>query len=361
MNQFVTTVLAGAIFVSLTGCNPTQSTPQTITASNRPVQVIELGGQQTQQFKSFSGTVQAKESSTLAFKVPGTTQSIDVKEGDRVTKGQVLGQLDPHDYQVSLDELHARMLEAKSAHKLAKAELTRVKQATQDDAIASVNLDRAISGYERSLSAVKVVEKNIQRAEDALSYTTLRAPFDGVIGSIRLEAYEQAIPGIGVVTVQKENLFEVEIQVPENMIQQFSLGQQAQLSWYQAKQSYPAVVAELSPIKHNIKQTYSVTLDIVNPPSDLFDGKAITVTTQARPNLTSYCIPYSALLGEKETLHVNVVRDKIVHQTHVELDSLDANQACITGQLYQGDYVVVAGSHYLTGGDNVTRINIKEL
>ncbi|MCV5276044.1 hypothetical protein OFC49_35485, partial [Escherichia coli] len=76
------------------------------------------------------------------------------------------------------------MLEAQSAHKLAKAELKRVKQATSDDAIASVNLDRAISSYERSLSAVKVVEKNIQRAKDALRYTTLRAPFTGIVADV---------------------------------------------------------------------------------------------------------------------------------------------------------------------------------
>ncbi|MCV6037316.1 HlyD family secretion protein, partial [Escherichia coli] len=85
-----------------------------------------------------------------------------VNKGSVVEKGQVIATLDKHDYQVSLEELQARMLEAQSAHKLAKAELKRVKQATSDDAIASVNLDRAISSYERSLSAVKVVEKNIQ-------------------------------------------------------------------------------------------------------------------------------------------------------------------------------------------------------
>ncbi|MCV5664160.1 biotin/lipoyl-binding protein, partial [Escherichia coli] len=86
------------------------------------------------------------------FRVPGTVESVFVNKGSVVEKGQVIATLDKHDYQVSLEELQARMLEAQSAHKLAKAELKRVKQATSDDAIASVNLDRAISSYERSLS-----------------------------------------------------------------------------------------------------------------------------------------------------------------------------------------------------------------
>ncbi|MCC4820996.1 biotin/lipoyl-binding protein, partial [Vibrio lentus] len=90
------------------------------------------------------------------FRVPGTIQKMMVSVGDSVKKGQPLAQLDPHDYQVALEELQARALEAKSAHKLAKSELVRVKQAIADNAIADVNLDRAISGYERSEAAVKV-------------------------------------------------------------------------------------------------------------------------------------------------------------------------------------------------------------
>lgn len=97
--------------------------------------------------------------SRFIFRVPGTINNIAVKAGDSVVKGQLIAQLDDHDYQVVLQELEAKMLEAQSAHKLAKAELQRVQQAAQDDAIAQVNLDRAISGYERSQSAIKVVKK----------------------------------------------------------------------------------------------------------------------------------------------------------------------------------------------------------
>lgn len=360
MNHIIKNAALSTVALALFGCNQTQSSLQE-TTSSRPIQVIEVAGSSAELNKSFSGTVAAKEIADLSFRVPGTLTSVLVKKGDHVESGQVLARLDPHDYQVSLDELNARMLEAKSAHKLAKAELRRIKQATSDDAIASVNLDRAISSYERSVSAVKVVEKNIQRAKDALRYTELRAPFSGIVGEVKAEQFEQTTPGLSVVTLQQDNNWEVDIDVPENLIQDFTLGQNATFTWYGSEQLQVATVSEIAPKKHQLKQTYTVTLDVNSETAELFNGKAVTVTTQFAPKASSHCFPYSALVGEKASLHVNVVREETVRQESVNLNSIDAYQACVSGNFSQGDYVVISGSHYLNEGDAAPNLTIKTL
>ncbi|MGP8306143.1 efflux RND transporter periplasmic adaptor subunit [Vibrio sp. YIC-376] len=360
MNYLIKTAALSSVALALFGCNQTQQ-PFQQSFTSRPIQVVEVTDASTALNKSFSGIVEAKEIADLSFRVPGTLSSVLVKKGDHVEKGQVIARLDPHDYQVSLDELNARMLEAKSANKLASSELRRVRQATSEDAIASVNLDRAISNYERSVSAIKVVEKNIQRAKDALNYTELRTPFAGVIGEVKVEQFEQTTPGLSVVTLQQDNNWEVDIDVPENMITEFSLGQNASLTWYGSEQNYGAVVSEISPKKHMLKQTYTVTLDVDSISADLFNGKAVTVNTHFTSQASSHCFPYSAVLGEKASLHVNVVRNEIVHEEPVNLESLDAYQACVTGNFTQGDYVVISGSHYLNEGDTTPNLTIKTL
>ncbi|GAL35144.1 probable Co/Zn/Cd efflux system membrane fusion protein [Vibrio maritimus] len=276
-------------------------------------------------------------------------------------KGDIIARLDPHDYQVALEELQAKMLEAQSAHKLAKAELKRVKLATEDNAIASVNLDRATSGYERSLSAVKVVDKNIQRAKDTLRYTQLVAPFDGVIASVGFDAHEQVLPGIAVATMQDNSTLDVEIDVPENMIDQFSINDKGSVTWYQSDSTLNAHVTEIAPLPHLIKQTYTVTYTLDNASQQLFSGKSVTVSSQAAVATDSFCIPYSALVGEKETMHINLVRDNEVVATPVELKSLDAYQACISGNVKGDDYVVVSGSFYLKDGDVADKLVLRDL
>ncbi|GEM80292.1 efflux RND transporter periplasmic adaptor subunit [Vibrio superstes] len=355
------TIVASTLVLLLSACQQIESTPEIASKPQRSIQVVELQDPTSQATKQFTGVVHSQEKAGLAFRVPGTISELLIKKGDFVEKGQVIARLDPHDYQVALEEFEARMLEAKSAHKLAKAELSRVKQAIDDDAIASVNLDRAISGYERSLSAVKVVQKNIERAQDTLSYTELRAPFSGVIGGVNYEQHEQVLPGIAVASLQDNNRLEVDIDVPENLIHEFKPHQSTKVTWYQAKHSVPATVSEVASQPHLIKQTYTVTMTLDASSEMLFPGKSVTVVANLSIGDSSYCVPYSSILGNKHDMRVNVVNQGIIESRPVELDSIDANNACIKGDLSAGDQIVISGTHYLNEGDKADKITVREI
>ncbi|MDN3697055.1 efflux RND transporter periplasmic adaptor subunit [Vibrio cortegadensis] len=373
-DTFKLSLLASCIFL-LVGCNQTDtnSAEDDQTASSpftfesrpvkhtRPIQVIELSPNQSINAKHFTGELQSVETAEIAFRVPGTIDAILVKAGELVKKGQVIAELDPHDYQVALQELEARLLEAQSAHKLAQSELKRITQATKDNAIADVNLDRAISGYERSAAMVKVVEKNIQRSQDSLRYTKLVAPFDGVIGATKIDQYEQVLPGIPVVTLHKPDQLEVTIDVPENLIHEFKIGQKAQVKWYGSHEAISAEASEISSVPHLIKQTYSVTFYLNGFDEQLLPGKTVTVTTHSSDKKQEYCVPYSSLVGIKETQHILKVNTQQITTIPVELISVDAEQACVSGDLNTGDQIVISGAAYLTKGDIVTSIQVKAL
>ncbi|MGF1765217.1 efflux RND transporter periplasmic adaptor subunit [Aliivibrio kagoshimensis] len=359
MNLSLKKAIAYTLSLGLIGCNQTATTIETPIV--KPIQVANLESVKRNSIKHFSGVIQSQEKAALTFRVPGTISELLVQKGDKVVANQVIARLDPHDYQVTLDELKARQLEALSVFKLAKSELARVKQATQDNAIANVNLDRAISGFERSQSAVKVINKNIQRAKDALSYTELRAPFDGVIADLHTNTYEQVIPGIAAISLQDNNQLEVEIDVPENMIAEFSLGKPASISWYQAKHILTSYVSEITTMPHRIKQTYLVTFTLPDSDPLLLPGKSVTVSTQIGDAASTYCLPYSAIIGESDQLHINLVRENIIMKKSIDVSSLDANQACINGDFKENDYVVISGSSYLFDGDSAPNLTIKTL
>ncbi|MGB1319353.1 MAG: efflux RND transporter periplasmic adaptor subunit [Vibrio gallaecicus] len=367
------TVLAATLF-SLVGCNnslePQTAADQTSTEKlNRLVHVVELKDSAHLSTKIFTGKLQSAETAGVAFRVPGTIQNILVKTGETVKKGQPIAQLDPHDYHVALEELQARALEAKSAHKLAKAELARVKQAIADDAIASVNLDRAISGYERSESAVKVVGQNIRRAKDMIRYTRLLAPFDGVIAASNFEQFEQVLPGIAVFTIHKPDELEVKIDVPENLIHQFKSGQSANISWYQSDTPLIGYAEEISSLPHPIKQTYSVTyrLNIQNEQGigisehGLLPGKAVTLSTQLGEANSNHCLPYSSLVSKEGIDKVYVVKDAHASGVTVNVSSFSDQSVCVQGDLTMGDHVVISGAAYLYEGQELNSIQVKDI
>jgi len=319
----------------------------------RPVEVIELHPESFYSQKQFSGILQSTEKSKLSFRVPGMIEQIFVKEGEKVKKGQLLARLDPHDFEVKLSELRARNDEAKAAYDLAEIELTRVKQATDDDAIAKINLDRAISGYKRSEAMLDVMQKNIQKAQDALSYTELKAPFDGVIALQRFDKFEQILPGLSMFTLHKLDTLEAVIDVPENMMALFITAKKASVHWYKSDMVVNATYYERSTQPDPIKQTYRVTFKLDNVPVEVLPGKSITLSIAMQQSEDNFCLPYSALVGESSSQYLLTVVKGKVKEVPVQVEEFDANVVCLKGDLQEGQKVIVTGASFLEQGDSV--------
>ncbi|MPW27920.1 efflux RND transporter periplasmic adaptor subunit [Agarivorans sp. B2Z047] len=333
------------------------STEQTADISNvklRPVKVVSLSAATQANNSYYNGVLQSSTSSKLAFRVPGTIQEILVSNGQSVTKGQVLARLDPHDYQVSLLELEAKLLEAESAQALAHNEYQRVQQASQDNAIAPVNLNRALSGKQRADASVEVVNQNIQRAKDALRYTELRAPFDGVIAQRFAEEHEQAVPALRVFTLHQPEHLEAVIEVPENQINAFSIGQAAQVSWHEKTDSINAKVSEIATVPDLIKQTYTVKLKLEQTLDEVYPGKSVQLSLAlSQSEQARYCLPHSALILEGAKAKVYRVHNHKVEAVASEIVNQTQQQVCVSGDFKEADKIIVAGSRYLSEGQQV--------
>lgn len=339
----------------LLGCNPTSVEPE-INTHSRPVQVMKIAGTAQANSTKFSGVVHSIDTANLSFRVPGTLEAIYVNVGQHVKKGDVIASIDPHDYSVQKAELMARLSEAKSAHKLATIELNRVKQAIANKATAQVNLDRAMSGYERSKASVEVVQQNLNKANDALRYAKLTAPFDGVIGEQRVQSFEQVIPGIPVFTLHKPENLEVVIDVPESLAHLFHKDLMSSISWYGSKANIAASITDIGTVANTIKQTYPVTFKLESHDKSLLPGKSVNVKVILGQHSNSFCLPYSAIISDKNQQHVFVINDKNVQAKPVEVTTLNANTACVSGQLKSGENVVVLGASYLKSGDIVSEL-----
>jgi len=361
MNKIGKNAIAMGVVIALSGCNQTSNEITTNSNVSKPLHVVSVKESKFDANKSFYGTVQASEKAGLAFRVPGTLSEVLVTKGQSVSKGDVLARIDQHDYTVSLEELEARKLEAISAHKLAKAELNRVRQAMKDNAIASVNEDRAISGYERSVSAIKVIDKNIQRAKDTLSYTEILAPFDGIISQVNFDAFEQVLPGVPVLSMQNNSALEVEIDVPDTLLHRFELGQSGEVSWYQHSKSLPATLTEISTQPDPIRQTYTLTFAVDKHSSELLPGRAVTLNTEVNEFNKVYCLPYSSLLGKNDDMFVHVVRDELIVPKRVEVQTFNGSNACLSADFNSDDLIVVSGTHYLNDGDTAISVIHKEI
>ncbi|WP_394130228.1 efflux RND transporter periplasmic adaptor subunit [Shewanella maritima] len=348
----ITLVAVGLL--SLTACN--NQTNVDIKPS-QPIAVINIDHINQQQSLRFSGVIESQQQASLAFRVPGTLNEILFNQGEHVKAGQVIARLDPHDFQVRVNELEARLVEAKASYQQAQNELARTLSANKDKAIADVNVERAQTSVERAEAAVNIVSLNLQQAQDSLAYTELTAPFNGVIGKRNFDNFEQVSPGISFVIMHQPDSIQAVIDVSEAQLRDVYRGQQATISSSDTEQTVLGNITEITTIADPIKRTYSATITIKPPHTNFYPGKVVNARIQpAQQSAKTYCVPSTAIFSIDKQIHVSKVESAKVKVMPVSLVSAGMNSSCIQGEFTGEETIIIAGASFLTDGADATNI-----
>ncbi len=150
----------------------------------RPVKLAEVTSLSRIE-KSYSGVVSPDQFSDLAFKMSGPLVAMNVLEGQRVKKGQVVAEIDPTDYKLDYDAKRASFQKASS-------QMQRAEKLLAKNAISMQEFETTQASYTNAKSA-------FENAQNTLNDTKLRAPFDGFIQKKYVENYQRVQPGQGVV------------------------------------------------------------------------------------------------------------------------------------------------------------------
>lgn len=273
-----------------------------------------------------SGNIETHES-IISFKtVQSRIVELPVNEGDRVQRGDLLAQLDSADYrqQVVIAESNlttqTRQLEvaknsAEAAQKtilsdeasvaLQKLEFDRAQSLWQQGAVTTEAHDIAETALKQAQAqlardtalaaaaehTIDLVQANIVSARAALdmarivdSYTTLRAPFDGVVLVRQAELGEVVSPGTSIVTLADINHVWLRAYVNEPDIGKIRLGQSVDVTTdsypgkhYSGKLSLISEVAEFTPKSvethaERVTLVYRIRIDLDNPTHELAPG-----------------------------------------------------------------------------------------
>ncbi len=157
-----------------------------------------------------TGQVAAIFQATLSSRIQGTIDRLLVREGTKVSKGQLLIQLDSRDLQADLARAHAEVENA-------QAHLDRMNQLYAQDAVSKQEMENATRAY-------RVAEANRRAVEAQLSYTMVRAPFEGVITEKKVEAGELASPGQPLLKMEDPQRLRLEATVAEGDLKSVSRG-----------------------------------------------------------------------------------------------------------------------------------------
>ncbi|MGR5558987.1 efflux RND transporter periplasmic adaptor subunit [Vibrio fortis] len=242
--------------LGLVGC----SEPSVIEQSQlvRPVKLLQTNQLVTATLRSFPAQVEANQEAGLSFRVSGELVTLPLLEGQVVHQGEVLAKLD------SRDEKNNVLL-AEADYELSAADFKRRSELLAKKLISK-------SDYDASKAKLKTAKANLASAKDRLGYTTLTAPFDGIVASRLIDNFQTVQAGQTIITLQRNDLLDVAIQMPESFIQKIhqyldkGLTPDTYIRFNQVlNQSYPVTFKESATQITPSSQSYKTTFTLIQP------------------------------------------------------------------------------------------------
>ena len=163
-----------------------------------------------------TGQMRPVKWTALKSKVVGDITEITVREGERVTAGQVIARIDPTEYKARLEERRAALAGAKATADNAERTRRSNRDLLDKNFISKTAYDSAETNAEVARAQVQSAVAQLEVAQKALDDTVVRAPFAGMLAERSVQPGEKASVDTKLVTIMDLGAMEVEAGVPRS-------------------------------------------------------------------------------------------------------------------------------------------------
>lgn len=207
MNRLSSLALSSLVLLTLSGCErPKAAGMEKPPEGPVPVTVAEVKSGNFPAVLEATGQTQAYYTVQVYARVSGYLLKRAYTEGDMVTKGQTLFEIDPSDLKNGLESAKAAYELALANHTNAKAVLNRVKPLAEANAASQQDLDTAMANERNTAAALMGAKASLEQAKLNLSYTTIKAPISGFVDKSKIDIGTYIAAGAnGLLTTMYQN------------------------------------------------------------------------------------------------------------------------------------------------------------
>ena len=289
----------------------------------RNVMTVTPENRQESAVKNFSGVVKENSTVNLSFRTPGQIQSILVKEGAHVKRGQLVATLDTKDYQL-------QVAAAQTQYDQLKNEVERLRQLHEANSLAGNDYEKAVSGLEQ-------LRIQLQNAKNQLSYTRLTAPVDGTIQKVNFEPSEMVNAGLPVMDLVDTRSMEVSTEA-------YCMVDGVRYGLHKTSVLAKADANQLFTVRYALEGRLSAGVNV-----DVY------MEVGGDATVSGLSIPAHAIFEDAGKSYVWVVeKGDVVKRHEVKLSGVDSKgMAVVSSGIAATDRVVKAGVKALHDGDPV--------
>lgn len=295
--------------------------------------------------RQYSGTVESGEGADMSFTVSGTLKGIYVEPGQKVTKGQLLAEIDAASLQNANQVAEATLAQAQDAY-------SRLKKLHDANALPDIQWVEVQSKLRQAENAAAIARRAVG---DARIYS----PINGVVSEKLAEVGQTVAPAIPVVKIVSLNDIKVSISVPEAEIRGMRPGTKASVTAQAVESGHiEGILTEQGVMANPLSRTYDVKFKVPNPDGILRPGMLCNVTVETPAATTETAakiiIPSAAVLLSADNRHfVWLARNGEARQQFITPGAIMPEGVEIESGLTSGDSLIVAGMQKVCNGTKI--------
>ncbi len=355
-------ILAGVRFWQAESAKAASPARRTV-SSAPPVQVAKVNAMTVPQYISALGTVTASSTVTVRSRVDGQLMSLHFREGQPVTAGQLLAEIDPRPFRVALLQAEGQLAKDQATLANARADLRRYQKLAATGLVARQELDNQQALVSETDGTVKSDQASVENARLNLTYSQITAPISGIVGLKQVDAgnYITAGDTNGIVVITQTHPADVIFTVQEGdidrIVQAQKQGQPLVAEARDRTDTRQLAEGTLLSLDNQIDSstgTLKLKARFTNQDNQLFPNQFVNIRLRVSILKNALVIPVAALQMNTEGYFVWVVGpENKVRRESVTPGPQQGTLRVIDRGLQAGDRVVTDGLDRLTEGSAV--------
>ena len=361
----VFTSFAGLAAVAVLAACSAQAKPE---AALPPAQVTitPVAFKDLRQWDDFTGRLEAIDTVDIRPRVSGFVDGARFEEGARVSKGQVLFQIDPRPYQAEANRAEAEVARAKAQLDLAVVNRERGRRLIEQNALAQSEFDRLSAEEKAAQANLGAANAAYQTARLNLEWTRVVSPIDGRVSKAVITRGNLVTPSDLLTTVVSDTPIYATFNADEQTFLKYASAERGKAS--------PVYMGLMTEDGYPHQGQLKFIDNAMDAKSGTINGRAIFANADGRftPGLfarirlvsdssqTVALAPDRAVATDLGKRYVVVVgaNNKAEYRT-VEIGPLAGNLRIIRTGLKPGDRVIVGGLQKVKPGDTVNPVVVK--
>jgi len=358
----VVLLVAAALATAGWGLAARRSALRTVTRETDELAIVTVSVTRPERGKAdqsinLPGTIQPFTDAAIFARTNGYLRKRYADLGSRVTRGQLLAEIDTPEVDQQLQQSRADLVTAEANARLAKTTAERYQDLIKSESVSRQDLDNAVGGFEARNAEVASARANVSRLQQTQGFSRIYAPFDGVITARNTDIGALIDSGNGaqeLFHIAATDRVRVFVSVPQVYSQSARTGLDATLTLREFPgRTFTGRITRTAEAIDVASRTLLTEIDVENPKGELLPGAYTEVRIQLPPGASAFRLPVNTLIFRAEGMQIATVQGGHVVMQIVTLGRDFGTSVEVLGGLTGNEQVVLNPPDALIAGQAV--------